>query len=277
MLCAGTGVAAGVPTTTIHHGGEMTANPALDPGPFALDGGPVGCLLLHGFTGSPPEMRLLGEYLHSQGLAVSAPLLPGHGTTPQDLNRVRWLDWVATAEGTLAELRTRCQTVFVGGLSMGALLTLDLAARHPDLGGIALYSPALKLRQKSIFLLPLVRHLVRQWPAGRPEDTDLTDPEAPARIWHYDTFPTTGANELLKLLRLVRGEIKRVRVPAIIFYATLDKMIAPDAARLTFNKLGSQDKELVTLHNSGHCLTVDTEREAVFARTYGFILAHTKT
>ena len=252
----------------------MTGYPALDPGSFAMEGGPAGCLLIHGFTGSPLEMLLLGEYLHAQGLTVSAPLLPGHGTVPRDLNRVRWQDWVVTAEGAFLELRARCRVVFVAGLSMGALLTLHLAAKYPDLGGIALYSPALRLAQKGLFLLPLGRYLIRQWPAGRPEDTDLTDPEAPGRLWHYNTFPTTGANELLKLRRVVRGEIKRVRVPAIIFYATLDTMIAPNSARLTFDKLGSQDKELVTLHNSGHCLTVDTEREAVFARTHGFILAH---
>jgi len=255
----------------------MSGHSALDPSSFALEGGPIGCLLIHGFTGSPPEMRPLGEYLHAQGLTVSAPLLPGHGTKPEDLNRVRWQDWVATVEEALAELRAKCPTVFVGGLSMGSLLTLHLAAAHPDLAGIALYSPALKLRQKGLFLLPLARYLVKQWPACRPEDTDLTDPEAPGRLWHYDTFPTTGANELLKLRRVVQGKLGKVRVPAIIFYATRDQMIAPDSAQVVFDRLGSQDKELVTLHNSGHCLTVDSEREAVFARTYGFILAHSKT
>lgn len=253
----------------------MSERLTVDPSPFALEGGAIGCLLIHGFTGSPPEMRLLGEYLHARGLTVSAPLLPGHGTKPEDLNRVRWQDWVETVERALAELKITCRTLFVAGLSMGSLLTLHLAAAHPELAGIVLYSPALKLRQRGLFLLPLVRHVIKQWPAGRPEDTDLTDPEAPARLWHYQTFPTNGANELLKLRRVVWNELPQVRVPAIIFYATGDRMIAPDSARVTFERLGSRDKELVTLHNSGHCLTVDSEREAVFARTYGFILAHT--
>ena len=252
----------------------MTGNPALDVGSFAMEGGQVGCLLLHGFTGSPPEMRLLGNYLHAKGLTVRGPLLPGHGTVPQDLNRVRWRDWATAAEEALVDLRGRCQAVFVGGLSMGALLAMHLGAKYPDLGGIALYSPALVVAQKGLVLLPVVRHIIQQWPAGRPEDTDLTDPEAPGRLWHYETWPTTGANELRKLQRLVRGEMKRVRVPAIVFCSTLDKSIAPHSAQLTFEGLASQDKELVTLHNSGHCLTVDTEREAVFARTHGFIMAH---
>ena len=76
-----------------------------DPTPFFLEGGPSGALLIHGFTGSPPEMRLVGQYLHERGLTVSAPLLPGHGTSADDLNRCRWSDWTGRAQAALAELR----------------------------------------------------------------------------------------------------------------------------------------------------------------------------
>ena len=73
----------------------MTAHPELAPGAFVLGGGPVGCLLIHGFASSPPEMRPLGDFLHQRGITVSAPLLPGHGTVPEDLNRTLWQDWAA--------------------------------------------------------------------------------------------------------------------------------------------------------------------------------------
>ncbi len=76
----------------------MVRTPGLDPSAFTLQGGPVGCLLLHGYTGSPPEMRLVGEYLNQRGITVSAPLLSGHGTEPEDLNRYKWTDWYADAE-----------------------------------------------------------------------------------------------------------------------------------------------------------------------------------
>lgn len=252
----------------------MTQNPKPEPVAFALEGGPVGCLLVHGFTGTPPEMRLLGDYLNERGFAVSAPLLPGHGTLPNDLNRVPWQDWVATAERVLLDLLSRCELVFVGGLSMGALVTMHLAVMYPEVAGIMLYSPALKVANKLLPLAPLLSRVIKQFPGNSDDDTDLTDPGAPGRLWHYETWPVAGASEMLRLQRVIRAELCDVRVPAIVFYSTLDETIHPDSAKLTFEGLGSEDKEIVTLHNSGHCMTVDSERESIFARTYGFLAAH---
>jgi len=219
-------------------------------------------------------MRLLGEYLHGHGLTVSGPLLAGHGTEPEDLNRVSWHDWVASAERALEALRARCDTVFVGGLSLGSLVAIYLAARYDHLAGIMLYSPGLKAANKLLYLTPILRHLVRQWPGDPEEETDLVDPEAPGRLWHYQTVPTSGANELLKMQRATQRLLQEVYTPAIIFYSTHDATLDPKAPRLVLDGLGSPDKELVILHNSGHCMTVDLEREAIFARTYGFIVAH---
>ncbi|MCD6519746.1 MAG: alpha/beta fold hydrolase [Anaerolineae bacterium] len=245
-----------------------------EPRAFSFEGGAIGCLLIHGFTGSPPEMRLLGEYLHDKGLSVVAPLLPGHGTMPDDLNRVRWQDWVETVEQALLDLFARCELVFVGGLSMGALLTVHLAAMYPEIGGILLYSPALRAANRLLPLAGLARYFIHHFPKEPESKTDLTDPQALERLWHYETFPVGGASELYKLQKVVRAELGDVCVPALVFYSTRDKLIRPDSARVTFEKLGSEDKELVVLHNSGHCMTVDSEREEIFARTWGFIVAH---
>ena len=250
----------------------MTANPGPDPSAFHYEGGPIGCLLVHGFTGAPPEMRPLGEYLAGKGIAVSAPLLPGHGATAGRLNRVRWEDWLCAAQVELVALRERCQAVFVAGLSMGALLCTHLAIMYPDVAGQILYSPALAVANKFLPLARFVYPLIKQFPT-KP-DTDLTDPDAPARLWHYRTYPVHGAAEFHELQRVVRAELKDARAPAIVFHSTRDGTLDPASAQLTFDGLGAADKELVTLHNSGHCLTVDTERESVFARTYGFIVAH---
>ena len=94
----------------------MTRHPHLDPAPFFLEGGPVGVLLVHGFTGSPPEMRLIGDHLHQRGFTVSGPLLPGHGTTVEDMNRCRWTDWTDHVEQSLADLQARCKRLTRFGL-----------------------------------------------------------------------------------------------------------------------------------------------------------------
>lgn len=246
-----------------------------DPSAFSFAGGPVGCLLIHGFTGSPAEMRPLGEYLHAKGLTVSAPLLPGHGGRPDDLNQVTWRDWVAAAEGAFAALTASCETIFVAGLSMGAVLACHLAAEHPECGGLLLYAPALRVRNHLLPLTPLLRRVVRQFPVG--ESSDLVDPEAPSRLWHYPTYPVGGAAEFLTLQRRVRRMLQRIQAPTLIFVSTRDASVPSDVAPLLCKRLGASDRAVVTLHNSGHCMLVDAEREMILARSYGFIQAHRPT
>ena len=250
----------------------MTRHSHLDPSPFFLEDGPVGVLLIHGFTGSPPEMRLVGDYLHQRGFTVSGPLLPGHGTTVENMNRCTWTDWTGRVESALADLQIRCETVFVGGLSMGAVLTLYLAAHHPELPGAILYSPAAWPADRLIYLTPVLKYLVHEKP--KLDDSDLTDPAADLQLWSYEKNPTFAAHEFLKLFRRVRRLLPQVVCPLLIIHSTLDTAIHPNSARLTYERVGSADKELVTLHNSGHCITVDSEWESVAEKTYEFIQKH---
>ena len=73
-------------------------NPQLEGDAFFWQAGKTGALLIHGYTASAAEVRLLGQYLHARGYTISAPLLPGHNTFPADLNRQRWTDWTRAAE-----------------------------------------------------------------------------------------------------------------------------------------------------------------------------------
>ena len=252
----------------------MTQHSHLNPSAFSLEGGPVGALLIHGFTGSPPEMRLVGDYLHQRGITVSGPLLPGHGTSADDMNRCKWTEWTDRAEEALIALQARCETVFVGGLSMGSVLALYLAIHHPELSGIIAYSPAVWPADRLIYLTPVLKHLIPKKPKSDNNDSDLTDPDADLRLWSYEENPTFAAHEFLKLLRRVRRGLPQVTCPLLVIHSTLDQAIHPNSARLTYERVGSPDKEMVTLRNSGHCLTVDSEWEAVANKTYEFIQAH---
>lgn len=109
--------------------------------PFYLPGGSTGCLLIHGFGGSPLEMTPLGEYLHSEGMTVSAVMLAGHGTTPSDLRGKSWADWISSAVAGLEKLKSSCAHVFVIGFSMGGTISLHLAANYPVDGVITVCAP----------------------------------------------------------------------------------------------------------------------------------------
>jgi carboxylesterase len=247
----------------------MVQRSDLDPSPFFLPGGPVGMLLIHGFTGAPPEMRLLGDYLHGQGLTISGPLLPGHGTQPEDMNRFSWQDWVAHVDEALDELRARCQAVYVGGLSLGSLLSMVLAARRPDLQGAVFYSPPILLRTRLLGLARIARHFVPT--LAKKDVSDMVDPTGDERLWCYEVHPVAAADQLQKLRGYARRLLPQISCPCLVVYSTGDSQLHPQSAGVTFAELGAADKELVTLHRSGHCVTVDGEWPLVAETTLRFI------
>lgn len=251
----------------------MPQYPNLDPRAFELPGNSTGCLLIHGFTGSAVEMRPMGEYLAARGLTVSAPLLPGHGTTPEDLARTTWQDWYAHVEESFAVLQDKCEKVFVVGFSLGSELALHLAAQH-EMAGVASLSPALRMRDWRIHLVPLLRHAIKTMPKDLdPQHSDLADKEAFKRFWSYDVHPVAGAYQVYLLQKAVRAELERIHTPILIIYATRDMSIHPQSGPTLYKEIGSADKEQLVLHNSGHGIVLDVEREKVFQKVYDWITA----
>src|SRR6476646_5499568 len=117
--------------------------------PYDAPGGPVGAVLCHGLTGMPGSLRAWGEQLAGAGLTVRVPRLPGHGTRWQDANRTTWQDWYAELERAFDEVRSRCERVFVMGLSMGGTLALRLAQqRGDDVAGVVVVNPSLFTTRK---------------------------------------------------------------------------------------------------------------------------------
>lgn len=228
----------------------------------------MGILLIHGFTGSPAEMRLVGDYLHERGVTVSAPLLPGHGTTARELNACTWQEWTAAVAGAAEELKGRCDMVFVAGLSLGSLLALHRAATDRDVAGVMLYSPAIRLADRRRHLIPFFKRLVPLLP--KPPD-DFADPVAASRLWSYPEYPTIAAHEVMKLIGQVRRRLPEVTQPLLIIHSTADRTIHPAGARYVQDHAGSADKTLVTLHACGHAITVDAEWRTVAEHTWQFV------
>jgi carboxylesterase len=243
----------------------------LDLNPFFFEGNKSGCLLIHGFSGSPPEMRPMGEYLAEKGMSVLGVRLAGHGKTPEAMAATGWRDWVASAEEGLEELRGHCDRIFIAGLSMGGLITLHLTARHPVDGAIVMSAPAYIADWRLPFL-SLVAPLVR-WISPNME-SDLTDAEAESRYFAYKRLPTRAILNLRVLLRLVRRELDQVRAPLLIMQGKGDSTIPADSAQIIYDNVDASDKEIVWWPNSGHAITIDSEREAVWARAFDFVVAH---
>ncbi len=210
----------------------------------------------------------MAEFLHSNGYSVSAPLLPGHGTSPEDMLRIQWMQWVNTAEDALLKFIKVSPRLFLAGESMGALLSLYLAARYRDICGVILYAPAIKI--KNIWQACLLAPFKKFMPKKYLKDDDGV--EQNALPWQgYNVLPIPAVCQLSKLQKIVRSELPAVNQPAIIFQGKQDTTIDPDGASEIYSAISSVDKHLIWLENSGHCVVLDVELEQVKNLTLNFI------
>ncbi len=244
-------------------------NPHLDGSPFFYAGGDTGVLLIHGYTATPVEVRLVGRYLHEHGYTISGPLLPGHGTTVEQINACTWRDWVDHAEGALAELASRCEQVFVAGESLGGLLSLYLGSEHPKIAGLIAYAPALRTANRLAFLAPLLKPFIKTLTKRRAGDNP--DSITNQRWQGYTVDPVPALAQVLALQRQVRRRLPKVTQPLLVFQGRLDTTLDPSGAEEIIAKAGATDKELVWLDQSTHCLILDQEWETAAEGTLAFM------
>ncbi|MFJ4618480.1 alpha/beta hydrolase [Streptomyces sp. NPDC088812] len=235
--------------------------------PYRHEGGEVGVLLCHGFTGSPQSLRPWARHLAGHGLTVALPLLPGHGTRWEDMAVTGWPDWYAELDRELRVLRDRCARVFVAGLSMGGALALRLAAQHGDgVGGVVLVNPANKVHGLSAYALPVARHLVR---TVKGITSDIAK-ESVEEIG-YDRVPLHAAHSLRVFLRLVDGELPQVTQPLLLLRSARDHVVpAADPARI-LSRVSSTDVTEVLLEQSYHVATLDHDADRIFEESLAFI------
>ena len=237
--------------------------------PFFFVGGSIGCVLLHGFTAAPREMRPMGEFLNERGIAVHGARLAGHGTRPEDLARTTWRDWYTSALGAVHGLRGRCRAVFACGLSLGGALSLLLAADKEVDGAIAVNTPLHPYDRRlkyARFLAPLKPYT----PKGL---ANLHDPAALADHADYLRIPTRAAAELRRVTRALERALPRVDAPVLVIQSRLDRVVPPENGQTIFDRIATSDKRLVWLARGGHIATEDYDKEIVFEETLRFIEA----
>jgi carboxylesterase len=240
--------------------------------PFRHDGGPVGALLCHGFTGTPQSLRPWAEHLAGEGITVRLPRLPGHGTTVSEANLTTWHDWYAELERNLLELSGQCDQVFVMGLSMGGTLALRLAEEHGEaVSGLVLVNPSLLTKRPDRFLLPALQLALHTWSGiasdiKKPGVTELA----------YDRVPLKAAYSLSKLWTVTRSDLDRVTQPILVFRSREDHVVEPDSCVVLREKVASQDVEEVVLENSYHVATLDNDAQTIFAGSVEFVRRHAR-
>jgi carboxylesterase len=237
-------------------------------GAFSADGGPVGVLVLHGFTGSPQTIRDWAAFLAAAGLTVRAPLLAGHGGTWQELAKTGWTDWYADAERAFLSLRERCSQVFVAGISMGGCLALRLAETQGSLvSGVVLVNPSLAADTPVIALAPALKYVLR---SVKSIGGDIKKPGAAEQA--VKRTPVASVATMPAMWRTTAASLASVTRPLLVFRSTVDHVVGPASMKVLMAALPGA--EVRPLHDSYHVATLDNDAPEIFDGTLSFIQKH---
>ncbi len=255
---------------------------------YRIAGGKVGVLLIHGLCGTPAEMRFVASGLGRAGYTVHCPQLAGHGGSRQDIVKTNWQDWYRSAEVALNELRKECDTVIVGGLCLGSIIGLHLAANHPEkVQGVALFSPTLWINGWAMPWYTKLFSLVRsRWVANMMQfpDAESLGIKCP-RVREFvraalaasdgsdlGTVGTPGAMVLehRRMVKAAKKNLDKVQQPTLIIHSRQDDYANLNNATYLQSEINGT-VDLVVLEDSYHMVTLDKERHVVVERTRAFV------
>jgi len=243
--------------------------------PFFFPGKPdqPGCLLIHGFTGAPKEMRWMGEYLSQQGFSSLGVRLAGHATRPEDMIRSRYTDWMASVEDGYHLLQGVTDRIYLVGLSMGGVLSLLMSTRLDVVGVVAMSTPYQMPVNYPNWLLKLMSKFVPYQPKSREAPgASWFDKAAYAEHISYPQNPVRSAAEFQLMLGEMRAALPRVDVPVLLIHSKNDTYVLPENMEHIYTDLGTSDKEKLYVTEAGHVVTRDAARDQVFEAAKEFIL-----
>ncbi len=241
--------------------------------PWTLGQGRRGVLLLHGFAGTPPELRRLGEHLAANGYRCRGPALAGHATTPEALEATTRHDWMRSAQAELDALAHECEGVMVVGQSMGGTIALHLAANDLRVVAVATLAAPVWLSGLAPRVIPVARRLMRWHRAGN--DIDLYDLEAIDDLYSHGMRPMKAIHQFTRLLREARDELAAIRAPVLVLHGGRDRTIAPaNAVEIERRLVCSREVQRRVFPRSGHGMSVDVDRDDINAAVLAWFDRH---
>jgi len=227
----------------------------------------IGIVLVHGFTSTPSVMRPWAEFLNTHGYSVRVPLLPGHGTSIEDLETVTWRHWPDEIETHLVSLLEECEKVFLFGFSMGGAASLHVAARYQSrITGLVLVNPMIHRKGAWPTAIKYASRFIKSFGTAGSDIKRLDVIQ-----WKYDRTPLKAAHQLLLLLESVRPLLPKINSPLLLIRSATDHTLPATNSEIIISEIGSPVKQQVTLHNSYHVAPLDHDQEEIFTVSLKFI------
>ena len=231
--------------------------------------GGVGLVLIHGLTASPTEVRPVAAYLEARDptMTLSCPLLPGHGTTPDDLRSTSPEAWRVTVADEVSRLAAGCGSVGVLGVSLGAVLAAQVALDDSRVASVSMLAPVFRLGRKAAMLIPVLRHFL---PYVRKSRRSLENHRA-KRLFSYDRYPFSSLAHVHTLGRQTRARLRQLTVPALLAIGRHDRYVSRAEAESLRRALGKNLVSFVECPRSGHVLPHEPDAAVLFEAIGGFL------
>jgi len=247
----------------------------VDTSEFFFDGAGLSALLIHGLTGTPYEMRYLGERLAANGIRVRGVRLAGHASAPEDLGQTTQENWYESVVRGFEELHAYGDPNIVIGLSCGAVLAARLAEDQPEaVAGLVMLAPAFFLPRSQTMALKAISRfeaMTKTIYLHNQRSSDIHDQSAVLVHPTCRLMPLSAPIELLRLSAIVRAHLQRIRQPTLIMHSINDHTCpAKKNVDYLMQHLGSAQKRAVMLEESYHVITVDSDKERIATEVLGF-------
>lgn len=228
-------------------------------------------LLLHGWTATPYELRRLGVFLNESGYTVYAPMLRGHGTRPEDLEKVKFNDWINDSRGAYRKLKRKHQQVFVIGTSIGGTIAVSLAKEIKDISGLVLMATPYRIKFEELMKLIVwlmgffVRYKRKFYPPTFGSRKTIT------RIISYQVYPIKNVLETARMIKSSRRSLDKVTQPCFLMQSASDHIITKNSAKKFYQKISSSKKKIKYIKRSYHTFISDIKNEHIFGEILNFL------
>jgi len=230
-----------------------------------MERGENAILMIHGFTGVPSNLKTAIDFFSENEFTVYAPCLPGHGTSPEDLNRTKWTDWVSTVDKCYQELKEKeFKKIFVLGHSMGGTLTLRLGELYSNIDGLIPVAAPVKLKGFLLRLVPILKYFVK-YVKKKPQKPHHYITES------YDVWPVPAIHELLKLIKHTRRDLGNIISPTLIIQGTKDELVPLENLDIIYDGIRSKIKRRLILEDVDHGVFHSDKVDDVLNEILGFI------